>query len=173
MYPDLVTSLDKQVGSNIVRFRAKHSQQSVADAMRERGWKWSQATVWGVEKGERPLRLAEATDLAEVLGIMLPALLALPEEALVHESMHQCRSAHEALKGTATAYLEATLHVQVSLDQARDAGVQLGDAIGEGGGWLELGPEQVVREARAEWEQRSGAPVKRGRSRKGQGDGKR
>lgn len=43
------------------------SQQALADLMRARGWKWSQATVWAVEKGERPLRLAEATDLAELL----------------------------------------------------------------------------------------------------------
>jgi len=166
-----VTSLDERIGSNIVRFRADRSQQSLADAMRDREWKWSQATVWSVETGERPLRLSEAIDLAEVLGIMLPALLALPEEALVHESMHQCRKAHDALKVTATAYLEATLHVQVSLDQARDAGVQLGDPVRDGGGWLEIGPEQVVREARAEWEQRGSAPTKRRRSRKGQGDG--
>lgn len=36
--------------------------------MRARGHKWSQATVWSVEKGDRPLRYLEAVDLAEVLG---------------------------------------------------------------------------------------------------------
>src|SRR4051812_1127815 len=97
---------------NIVRFRADRSQQYVADAMRERDWKWSQATVWSVEKGERPLRLSEATDLAEVLGILLPVLLAQPEEARVHESMHECRQARAALEAGATAYLEATAQLQ-------------------------------------------------------------
>jgi hypothetical protein len=139
--------------------------------MRERGWKWSQATVWSVEKGERPLRLSEATDLAEVLGIMLHVLLAQPEEARVHEYMHQCRQAHETLNVAATAYLEATVHLQVALDQARRAGVQLGDATREGGGWLETGPEQVAREARAAWEQSSHRSAKRKRTRKGQGNG--
>ena len=166
-----MTSSDEQIGMNIVRFRAGRSQQSVADAMRDRGWKWSQATVWSVEKGERPLRLSEATDLAEVLEIMLPLLLALPEEAQLHEYMHQCRQTHQALTLAATAYLEATLHVQFALDQAHSAGVQLGDAIREGGGWLELSPEQAVREARAEWEKRSGPSSKRRRTRKAQDDG--
>lgn len=36
--------------------------------MRMRGHKWSQATVWAVEKGERGVRLAESADLAEVLA---------------------------------------------------------------------------------------------------------
>jgi len=43
------------------------SQQSLATAMRERGWRWSQATVWAVESGERPLRITEAADVVEIL----------------------------------------------------------------------------------------------------------
>lgn len=35
--------------------------------MRQRGHRWSQATVWAVEKGERQLRLTEAEDLGEIL----------------------------------------------------------------------------------------------------------
>lgn len=46
-------------------------QQTIADAMRARGWKWSQATVWSVEKGERPLRLLEAHDLADIFKVSL------------------------------------------------------------------------------------------------------
>jgi hypothetical protein len=162
---------DEQIGMNLVRFRADRSQQSLADAMRERGWKWSQATVWSVETGERPLRLSEATDLAEVLGILLPLLLAHPEEARVHESMHQCRQAHAALELAATAYLEATAQLQVALALAQSAGVQLGDATREGGGWLETGLEQLVRDAQAAWEQNSRGSAKRRRTRKVQADG--
>ncbi|KJL46235.1 hypothetical protein RS84_02862 [Microbacterium hydrocarbonoxydans] len=51
------------------------SQKDLASAMRDRGWKWSQATVWSIEKGERPLRLAEAVDVAWVLDERLDALL--------------------------------------------------------------------------------------------------
>jgi hypothetical protein len=45
------------------------SQQALADAMKRKGWKWSQATVWSIEKGERPLRLIEAVDLVEILDL--------------------------------------------------------------------------------------------------------
>ncbi len=48
--------------------------------MREMGHKWSQATVWAVEKGDRALKLAEAQDLAEVLGVSVLDFLADPEQ---------------------------------------------------------------------------------------------
>ncbi|PZE93909.1 hypothetical protein DEJ00_01435 [Curtobacterium sp. MCLR17_039] len=46
------------------------SQKDLAVAMRERGHRWSQATVWNVERGERPLRLSEANSLAEILEVL-------------------------------------------------------------------------------------------------------
>lgn len=63
--------LDTEIGSNVQRERERLgvSQQALADVMRDRGWKWSQATVWSIEKGDRPLRLAEALDLAQVLEV--------------------------------------------------------------------------------------------------------
>ena len=54
---------DEQIGKNLARMRGDMTQKVLADEMRARGWKWSQATVWSIEKGERPLRLAEAEDL--------------------------------------------------------------------------------------------------------------
>lgn len=62
-----VDDRDAKVGAAVVLLRGSLSQQRLADRMRERGWKWSQATVWTVESGVRPLRLAEAADLAEIL----------------------------------------------------------------------------------------------------------
>lgn len=47
------------------------SQADLAKAMRERGPKWSQATVWAVEKGDRPLRHSEAIELADLIGLPL------------------------------------------------------------------------------------------------------
>lgn len=44
------------------------SQQCVADMLRGAGMKWSQATVWAVEAGERNLRLDEASMLAPLLN---------------------------------------------------------------------------------------------------------
>lgn len=73
---------DQAIGENVRRLRAARSQQSIADEMREMGHeKWSQATVWAVEKGSRPLRLVEATDLAFVLEVPMERMLSTPEES--------------------------------------------------------------------------------------------
>lgn len=72
----MATEQDQRIGEAVIALRADRTQQAVADDMRERGWKWSQATVWSVEKGERPLRLAEAGDLAALFGVRLEDLLA-------------------------------------------------------------------------------------------------
>ncbi|UTT52311.1 helix-turn-helix domain-containing protein [Microbacterium maritypicum] len=68
-------ALDEQIGENLTKLRGEMSQKDLATAMRGRGWKWSQATVWSIEKGERPLRLAEAVDVAWILDERLDALL--------------------------------------------------------------------------------------------------
>jgi hypothetical protein len=66
---------DSQIGQLIAELRGARTQQSVAAAMRRLGWRWSQATVWSVEKGERPLKLREAADLAVMLGATVETLL--------------------------------------------------------------------------------------------------
>ena len=51
--------------------------------MRKRGWKWNQTTVWSVEGDRRPLRLAEAIDLASLLGVAIDELLVDPLTSLL------------------------------------------------------------------------------------------
>lgn len=77
---------DRAIGLNVQTQRGPVSQQAVADAMRERGWKWSQSTVWSVEQGDRPLRLAEAISLSEILGCEVSSLTSPPanEQARWH-----------------------------------------------------------------------------------------
>lgn len=59
-----------QIGERVKRYResALLSQADLGRLMRERDTKWSQATVWSVETGERPLRVSEAALLADALG---------------------------------------------------------------------------------------------------------
>lgn len=66
---------DAEIGRNVTRLRGGGSQKDLADAMRKKGFRWSQATVWAVEKGERPLRLTEADALGQVFGIHHQMLL--------------------------------------------------------------------------------------------------
>jgi hypothetical protein len=66
-----VSVTEEQIGDQVARLRGDRSQKAIADEMRSRGWKWSQATVWSVEQGKRPLRFSEAIDLEAVLGASL------------------------------------------------------------------------------------------------------
>lgn len=75
MAKNLSADRERQIGEAVAKLRGDTSQQAVAESMRLRGWKWSQATVWSVEKGDRPLRLAEAQDLANVFGVSVSQLL--------------------------------------------------------------------------------------------------
>ena len=70
----MATEQDKQIGRNLAMFRASTTQQALATTMRKLGHKWSQATVWSVEKGDRPLRLTEADSLAQIFKIQIAAL---------------------------------------------------------------------------------------------------
>jgi transcriptional regulator with XRE-family HTH domain len=51
--------------------RGEHglTQLDVADEMAHRGFRWSQPTVAKVENGRRPLSLAEARALMDILGL--------------------------------------------------------------------------------------------------------
>lgn len=71
----MATDKDIQIGENVAGFRGDMSQKALADAMRDAGYKWSQSTVWSVEQGTRPLKLAEASVLAGVLDTQVEFLL--------------------------------------------------------------------------------------------------
>jgi hypothetical protein len=71
-----------ELGRRLVELRGSRSQESIAKAMRDRGWKWSQAAVWGVETGQRHLKLQEAEDLAAVLRVNLGELLGTGQRVL-------------------------------------------------------------------------------------------
>ncbi|MBX9243428.1 helix-turn-helix transcriptional regulator [Actinotalea ferrariae] len=89
---------DKAIGENVVRLRGPLSQAALADAMRARGWKWSQATVWSVEQGERPLRLAEAVDLAGLLECEIEDLIALDYQMMLTMGARKVRESAHALE---------------------------------------------------------------------------
>lgn len=73
--PEDRKQIDVAIGKAVEIARDPWSQKELADQMRALGHKWSQATVWSVEKGDRPLRLSEAMDLANLLRITLSQLL--------------------------------------------------------------------------------------------------
>ena len=58
------------------------SQAALAELMVGNGWPWYQNTVCRVERGERPLSLGEAFDLATLYGVSLDALDELSHAAV-------------------------------------------------------------------------------------------
>lgn len=65
---------DAEVGRSVATARdaAGVSQAELAASMTDRGFKWSQATVYNVEKGKRPVRFNEAQHLAEIIQFGVP-----------------------------------------------------------------------------------------------------
>jgi len=119
---------DEQIGATLIRLRSGRSQKDVADAMRSHGFKWSQATVWAVEKGERPLRLTEAQALGVVLGINYDLLLAEPEELDLHADVEEFTGLLEDIAGLAYESYEAQRRLVASIDdrpESERAGVTL------------------------------------------------
>ena len=118
---------DAQIGANLGLLRRGKSQKEVADDMRERGWKWSQATVWSVEKGERPLRLAEAVDLAVILSTEVTMLFETRSKVTYLGIEEQIDTARQSLVRELRAYrmrvrvvVEGAAHVDLDPEDERE-----------------------------------------------------
>lgn len=123
-----VTDSDEAaVGARVVALRGQRSQKSVADEMRSAGWKWSQATVWSVEKGERPLRLLEARALAGVLGVDVADFLTpmddSPELVLLRRALYDAADAWRASIRSRTTLMLALEQLDRATAAAETAGV--------------------------------------------------
>ena len=68
------------------------------------------ATVWSVEKGERPIRLTEAVDVADIFGLRVDHLLS-PETA--ERSRERRRLAEQASRVVAQFQARATELLQL------------------------------------------------------------
>ncbi|WIE76394.1 hypothetical protein [Curtobacterium sp. MCSS17_007] len=147
---------DAQVGRNITRFRGTRSQKDLADAMRSAGHKWSQATVWAVEKGDRPLRLLEAKDVMRILGMHTWDLMQPDEGAIVKIAIHELNVATGELRDAAEAYIRAQDRLASYADIYFDAQAARGDdalfvmEASDIEPWLEQSAEGEVTDVREE-----------------------
>jgi|ERR1035437_63165 hypothetical protein len=152
------TEQDRQIGRTMAILRGDKTQQAVADEMRKRGWRWSQATVWSVEKGDRPLRLAEAEDLATVLGTpSVHAFLTEPIGAYIQQGVRRASNAYRAIVESVWECLDAQDALRVHLMHAHEDGHELTEVeLVQRDLWVRAPglPEKAVVEARAEHEQR-------------------
>lgn len=116
---------DERIGGNVARLRGAMSQADLADKLRERGLRWSQTTVWEVEKGRRALKLAEAEEVADVFGVPLEMLLIESDAARlvdgVNQSIDVYNHARDGLYMSAVEYMDARNELLERTLEARNA----------------------------------------------------
>ena len=152
------TEQDRHIGQTMAILRGDKTQQAVADEMRQRGWRWSQSTVWSVEKGDRALRLAEAEDLSAVLGtVSVHSFLTEPVGAHIQQGVRRVSNAYRAIVESVWECLDAQDALRVHLMRAHADGHELTDVELVQRDLLARAPdvpEKAVAEARSEYEQR-------------------
>lgn len=75
---DPPTSAEDHFAANLRLLRDHRglSQESLAKQMTDRGYKWGQATVYKIEKGERRMQLGEALAVAAILEVPVDKMAA-------------------------------------------------------------------------------------------------
>lgn len=112
--------------------------------MRSLGYKWSQATVWSVEKGERPMRLTESIDIAQILGVDVLDMISTPSEALFRVALSKIADARERLENAAMEYEQYQFVLAAAAENATLSDAQQAQTRS----WLSLSPTGVVEEVR-------------------------
>ncbi|MFC9559921.1 helix-turn-helix domain-containing protein [Agromyces sp. NPDC056965] len=141
--------LDRQVGENVVRLRGDRSQKELADEMRERGYKWSQATVWAVEKGNRPLRLAEAAVLAEILRVSVGVLLGDEVSVVVKQDVDAVERAQQQVHQAFLAFRSSQRRLARTADRFAQTGRALPVETSHLESLLRLTPDDILAIERA------------------------
>jgi transcriptional regulator with XRE-family HTH domain len=120
--------------------------------MTDRGFGFSQTTIWKIEQGQRPVKVSELIALADAMDILTwSTLLDRPEEASHHRDMEllhrRTGRAYQDLKDAAETFLHAQVELAFAVHQAREAGVQPRQFQTS---WLDVPAERAVIEARVE-----------------------
>jgi transcriptional regulator with XRE-family HTH domain len=154
---DQYQDIDQNIAANLRTYRdaGNISQDELAQRMADRGFGFSQATVWKIESGQRPVRASELVALADSLGIMSPTSLTYKPDATRHrvrldQANRNAQHAYETLKEAAADYLEAQVVLVVAAREAQDAGLAVTELHTS---WLDTPPEEAVIQARVEADQ--------------------
>ena len=150
-----VSTTDEQIAKNFLRLRGDRSQKEIASLMQARGWKWSQATVWAIEKAERPIRLAEAVDLEEILGLFpnLTQLVESPKRVTIESEIRALSDAEERLEQAALDYERERYELAIKADQLpEEEQIERERLISA---YLKVSSKDVVANAHAQLEEES------------------
>lgn len=146
--------IDDNVAANVRDFRERQglSQGELAQRMTDRGFGFSQATIWKIESKQRPVKVSEAVALGEALELRSWTYLTdRPEISRHHADLElvnrNAYQAYEALKAAATEYHRAQVDLSLTVRLARDAGLEVDYRWT---GWLDTPGEKAVIEARVQ-----------------------
>lgn len=155
--PGLPADIDHNIAVNVreLRERSGLSQDELAQRMTDRGFGFSQATIWKIESKQRPVKVSEAAALGNALELRSwTYLTARPEVSRHHAELEAANrnayQAYEALKAAATEYLRAQIDLSLVVRLARDAGLEVDNRWR---GWLEAPGEKAVIEARVQFDE--------------------
>ena len=153
---DRYKDIDANIAANVRAYReaAGLSQEELAQRMADRGFPFTQATVWKVERGQRPVRAGELIALRDLFGRILVTDLTGHPDATRHtiqleRASADAAAAYSALKGAAAAYLDAQVQLNYAARLAHDAGHGVSELYTS---WLTVAAEEAVIEARVEYE---------------------
>jgi transcriptional regulator with XRE-family HTH domain len=146
--------IDRNIAANMRAYREARgiSQEDLAQQMADRGFGFSQATIWKIESAQRPVRASELIALADALGLFLPTYLTCEPDATrytiqLEQASANASRAYHAVKEAAAAYLEAQVQLVYAAREAHDAGHPANELHTS---WLTSTPEEAVIEARVE-----------------------
>jgi transcriptional regulator with XRE-family HTH domain len=146
-------SIDKNIAANMRSYReaGNLSQEELAQRMTERGFGFTQATIWKIESGQRPVKASELLALADALpALMSPTDLAgnpdfASHDARIGQAHRDAAAAYRSLKQAAADYLDAQIQLLYEVHNAREAGV---DVRLVNTAYLDIPGEEAVIEAR-------------------------
>jgi transcriptional regulator with XRE-family HTH domain len=151
---DRYKDIDANIAANVRAYREARgtSQEDLAGLLAEAGFPFSQATIWKIENGQRPVKAAELAALADALEIRGAMSLTLRPDTARHLIDLQDATAHASatwhrIKDAATDYLEAQLNLLIAAYEAREAGLSVTELHTS---WLTVIPEEAVIQARVD-----------------------
>lgn len=147
-----LAEVEQNFATNVREYREQLglSQEDLAQRMADRGFGFTQATVWKIEQGKRAVRIAEAVALMDALG--LPSWMnltrsphAFRRDAQLQAVHRRADAAYSAIKAATAEFLRAQDEVAVAAHEAREADVAVNSLWTS---WLEYPAERAVLEAR-------------------------
>jgi transcriptional regulator with XRE-family HTH domain len=151
---DWYKDIDANIAANVRAYREARgiSQEDLAGQLAETGFPFSQATIWKIENGQRPVKAAELAALADALEVRSAMTLTRQPDNTRHlidlqQAAARASSVWHQVKDAATEYLDAQINLLVAAYEAREAGVTVTELETA---WLTTTPEEAVIQARVD-----------------------